>query len=478
MKKEVSKIKQIIEKYNISFKNEKELTKWINKLNETEYNNLLRLEIDPKEITFSKEFLINKDLLNKKDYPLRIEAMSKIQCPSDCTHLMNNLMRKEFIDSKNYFLDLILLSKAKHIRYCFWLIVEMSYLNNKHHVEDMNLVANAEDSLVAQVLSEVAINHNSLQNRHHRSDMVLISKCSPAVLQPTHKFPSCSVNNLAINKVSLQDPFHDENMKILSNNKHARGYLYEMMTNPRVIHSQNYRREIHRLSKASSQSKARAIYYFIMAPQRTCVHDFFDRMTDKQTSIDYTKFDRSVTIKGINNSRYNFYLKLLNEIDDNYVMYISYLLTNKYLNESNYLDKDIRLILQITNKNIFVDLFKLMQNKNSLNSIHHIEDVNVLSKEENNFKRNLLLQVATNKDNLNSINHRYDMYFITTLDLSKLNEQNLNVLYYYLLNPKGINDKEHISKLESIYEQILNEEEIEKPKRQIQFNKILKRGIL
>ena len=106
MKKEVSKIKQIIEKYNISFKNEKELTKWINKLNETEYNNLLRLEIDPKEITFSKEFLINKDLLNKKDYPLRIEAMSKIQCPSDCTHLMNNLMRKEFNVTRNSFKEI------------------------------------------------------------------------------------------------------------------------------------------------------------------------------------------------------------------------------------------------------------------------------------------------------------------------------------------------------------------------------------
>ena len=477
MKREVSRIKHIIEKYNISFKNEKELNKWINKLNETEYNNLLKLEIDPKEISFPKEFLINKDLLNKKDYHLRIEAMSKIKCPSDCKHLMNLLMNKEFIDSKNYFLDLILLSKAKHIRYCFWLIAEKSYLNNRHHVEDMNLVANAEESLVAQVLSEIAVDHNSLQNRHHRNDMMLISQCSPAVLQPTHKFPSCSINNLAINKVSLQDPFHEENMKILANNKHSRGYLYEMMTNPKVIYGQNYRREIHRLNKASSASKARAIYYFIMAPQRTCVHDFFDRMTDKQTNVDYTKFDRSVTIKGKNNPRYNFYLKLLNEIDDNYVMYISYLLTNKYLNESNYLDKDIRLILQITNKSIFIDLFKLMQNQNSLNGNHHIEDTQILSKEENNFKRNLLLQEATNKDNLNSINHRYDMYFITTLDLSKLNEQNLNVLYYYLLNPKGINDRDHISKLEDIYEQILNEEEIEHPKKQIQFNKILKRGV-
>ena len=31
------------------------------------------------------------------------------------------------------------------------------------------------------------------------------------------------------------------------------------------------------------------------------------------------------------NERYNFYLKLLNEIDDSYVMYFSYLLSNKHL---------------------------------------------------------------------------------------------------------------------------------------------------
>ena len=477
MKKEVSKIKQIIEKYNISFKNEKELIKWINKLNDTEYNNLINLEVEPKEITFNKEILINKDLLNKKDYNLRIQAMSKIKCPSDCKHLMDVLVKEEFLNSKNYYLDIVLLAKAKHIRYCLWLIVEKSYLNNKHHIEDMNLVANAEDSLVAQVLSEVAADHNSLQSKYHRSDMILISKCNPYMLQPTHQYPSSSVNNLAINKVSLQDPFHEENMKLLSTCKHSKGYLYELMTNPKVIYHENYRKEIQRIYKSSSKSKARAIYYFIMAPQKTLTHDFFDKMIDKQTGIDYTSFDRTQTIKGHKNPRYNFYLKLLNEIDDNYVMYISYLLTNKHLNESNYLDKDIKLILKITNKSIFIDLFKLMQNQNSLNSIYHLEDTQIISREENDFKKNLLLQVATNKANLNSTNHRYDMYFITTLDLSKLNEQNIKVLNRYLFNSKGINDPHHIEKLENIYEQILNEEEIVIPKRQIQFNRILKRGI-
>ena len=270
MKKEVSKIKQIIKKYDISFKNEKELIKWINKLSDIEYNNLLKLDIDPTEITFDKQLLINKELLNKEDYILRIQAMSRIKCPSDCIHLMNVLVKPEFLNSKNYYLDLILLSKAKHIRYCLWLIIAKSYLNNKHHIEDMNLVANAQERLVAQVLSEVAINHNSLESKYHRSDMLLISKCSQSVLQPTNKYPFYSVNNLAVNKVSLQDPFHEENMKILATNKHSRGYLYELMTNPKVIYTENYRKEISRLNKASSISKARAIYYFIVSPQRTC----------------------------------------------------------------------------------------------------------------------------------------------------------------------------------------------------------------
>lgn len=477
MKKEVSKIKEIINRYNINFKTEKELIKWIKKLNDKEYNNLLQLDINKSDITFDQNNLINKDLLNKDDYIKRVEAMCKIKCPQDCKHLMNVLFKKEFLDSKNYYLDLVLLSKAKHIRYCLWLLIEKTYMNNHHHADDMYLVANAENRLVAQVLSEVASNYNSLQSKHHRRDMCFISTCKEEALQPTHKYPSCSVNNLAINKVSLTDPFHEENMKILASSTHAKGYLYELMTNPKFILGENYRKEITRLSKALTKSKARAIYYYIINPERTCSHDFFDGMIDRETNIDYTNFNRTQCIKGNNNIRYMFYLKLLNEIDDNYVMYISYLLSNKYLNESPYLDKDIRIIIKITNKNIFVDLFKLMQNQTSLNGIHHLEDVNIISKEENNFKRNLLLQVATNKDNINSNNHRYDMLFITTLKLEKLNQENIKVLNYYLLTPKGINDPLHIQKLENIYEQIINEEEISIPKRQTRFNRILRRGI-
>ena len=52
------------------------------------------------------------------------------------------------------------------------------------------------------------------------------------------------------------------------------------------------------------------------------------------------------------------------------------------------------------------------------------------------------------------------MYFITTLNLERLSENNFKALEYYLFDKKGINDIEHISKLERIYEQILNNEEV------------------
>ncbi len=460
MKKDVSKVKSIIEKYNISFKNEKEINKWINKLSDQEYNNLISLEIDPNEMTFDKNYLINKDLLNMTDYKIRVEAMSKIKCPPDCRHLLSVIVDKEFLNSKNYYLDMVLLSKAKHIRYCLWLLIDKNYKNNKHHIDDMSLVSKTEDALVAQVLSEVAMDSNSLQSKYHRKDMELISKCNPKLLQPTHQYPACSINNLAVNKESLQDPFHEENMIILANNKKARGYLYSIMTNPLFIYEENYRREIARLNKAKTKAKARAIYYFITNPERTCTFDHFDKMIDQEMNIDYSSFDRTKTTLGKNNKRYNFYLKLLNEIDDRYVMYISYLLSNKNLIKSEYLDQDIKLILGITNKKIFVDLFRLMQNEYSLKSIYHIEDANIISREENDIKRNLLLQAATNNNSLNSVNHRYDMYFITTLDLEKLSDNNYKALQYYLFDKKGINDINHIAKLESIYEQILNEEEV------------------
>jgi hypothetical protein len=152
----------------------------------------------------------------------------------------------------------------------------------------MYAVSKAKDEITAQALSEVAQNKDSLNSKHHRRDMEIISKCKSTQLQKTAIYPPASINNLAVNRVSLNDPYHEENMLILSENKKAKGYLYNLMTDEKVIKSEEYRREIARLNKAKTKTKARAIYYFITNPQRTTTFDFFDDMQDRDLNVDFT----------------------------------------------------------------------------------------------------------------------------------------------------------------------------------------------
>ena len=42
--------------------------------------------------------------------------MSKIKCPKEYNYLLNVLVSKDFLNSKNYYLDMVLLSKAKHLK--------------------------------------------------------------------------------------------------------------------------------------------------------------------------------------------------------------------------------------------------------------------------------------------------------------------------------------------------------------------------
>ena len=45
MKKDISKVKSIIEKYDLDFNNDKEIIKWMNKLNDVEYNEIALLSL-------------------------------------------------------------------------------------------------------------------------------------------------------------------------------------------------------------------------------------------------------------------------------------------------------------------------------------------------------------------------------------------------------------------------------------------------
>ena len=454
MKVDIELIKSILSKYEITkFKNDRELSRWLSQLNETQYNNLLKLTINPEELDFDHNLLLDSNLLNYKDYEYRVLGMSKIKGGKKIPHLYKRLCSQSFLSSKNYFIDLVLLAKTKYLSHCLWLLTNDEFLRNAEHSDDLNIIVRAKDEITSKALCDLAVNKSSLKSNHHRKDMETVSKCDSKLLQASNQKPKSSVNNLAMNKISLEDEHHQENMKLLTEDKPSREYLYLLMTDKQVVNGQNYRREISRLSKAKTKAKARAIYYYITNPQNPTQFDYFDKMRDQEVNIDYTTFDRTQCIKGSQNERYNFYLKLLNEIDDSYVMYFSYLLSNKHLYITGRLDQDIKFLLKVTNKEIFIDLFELMQNEQSLISLYHEQDVLIISRTEESKKRKLLLRIATNQNNLSSINHQYDMLFVSSLNLEELSEEKLNKLYYYLFTSKGANHINHISILENLLEE-------------------------
>ena len=106
-----------------------------------------------------------------------------------------------------------------------------------------------------------------------------------------------------------------------------------------------------------------------------------------------------------------------------------------------------------------MDLFRLMTYDVSLFGEHHIEDAVLISRTSDKKKRRLLLQKATNRYSVTHENHRYDMDYITKLNLENISEEIWKKINYYLFTGVGIKDKNHIIALEKLYKGEMFEEE-------------------
>ena len=452
-----SELKSIVDKmktYNLyeAFKNVDEFDNWLKNLNSKQIKNLISINSYYSYIKFPIELLINKDLLNCDDYLKRIDAISKIKnFDGLATSLILRLCSPNFLNSKNYYKDIELISKMDSIRYALWIINSDEFINSKYHNEDLKLIveSSTEDKNIEFVLKDalavVAGNKNSINSKYHREDMKLIATSNPNVLQSSHSYPEQSLNNLAINKTSLNDIYHLENMQILSKNPDLSYQLYKAMTNPYIIKGTNYRTEIEVLANSKSKTTAIAIYNFMTN------YDIIEEDCREFSTYDY-KFGFRIfhdsNIKNIlkkdKNPRYLEFLKLINKIDDNLVIPFSLILCNKDLLNSKYLDHDINLLLKVSDKKIFEDLARLAINKTSLSSKYHEYDMDLISKVDDEYLRDFLLFIATNENSLNSTNHEYDMKYISSIDINNINHDLLNKIRYYLENPKGINHPKHI----------------------------------
>ena len=460
-KENLKKLIKQIRKYDLvdTFKDPEEFDGWLSNLNQRQIDNFNNLTIDKSLITFPKKILINENLLDCLDYSNRVEAMLKLN-NKDCTYPFDKLCSKNFLNSKNYYEDLELMSKASTIQYVLWVIDHDAFINSPYHTEDLKLIINAKDTtkengensfanrIVAEALAETARNPESIKSPYHQADMKLISTCSSEVLQSIHSYPYDAVNTLAIDTVSLKDKYHLENMQILAKNPISSIFLHKIMTDEEIVKGKYYRDEVNALATAKSKLTARAIYNYITNP---------DRVYDRELGDTYYNFDyhyisltRGRNIKGNKNPKYLEYLKLLNTIDDEIVLYFEILLSDEELLQSKYYEHDINFALTVNDKDIFEDIYRVILDETSLSSPYHIKDLDLISKTKNKEARNWLTCKATDEYSLESPNHEYDMQYIAKLELDKIENKKRDLMHYYLFNKTGIMHPYHIEILEDI----------------------------
>lgn len=464
-KEELVKIVNQIKKYDLvsSFSNKDDVDKWLSSLNQKQINNFISLNISPSEIVFPKHYLINEDLLNCDDYVNRINVMAKIKNGEGCWHLFNRLCSPNFLNSKNYYKDLEKISRADTNRYALWVISEDVFINSPYHDEDLELIVTAKDSsgndedwLVAEALAMVAGDKNSINSPYHRQDMRIIANSGSECLQMSGAFPDRGLNKLAINDVSLKDKYHLENMEILSKSLVSDRQLYDIMTNPDIIKGKYYRKEVDLLKGAKSEIVATAMYNYIVNPENRDICELYDilRGTVLDT-FDINLLNRRGCISGKEDKNYINNLTLLSKVPDIYVMYIENIFSDRRNFKSGHQKFDVDLLLSVTDKDIFMDLFRLMTFDVSLFGMHHVEDAKLISSTTNKEIRRLLLEKATNKYSIVSEYHRYDMEYIAKLDLESISEEIWKKMKYYLFTGYGIKSEEHISMLENLSKGII-----------------------
>jgi len=467
MKNEI--LKQIIgqiKKYELteSFSDVEEFKKWASKLNTTQIKNFLSLDIDLEEISELRYLLINSDLLNCPDYKKRVEAISTLKNGDGCWHLFSAICSPNFLKSKHFYKDIEMLSKADTARYGLWILGEDAFINSPYHDEDLKLLVETHDTreentldfVVSDAIATVAGNIDSIKSPHHREDMKLIATSGSDCLQMSHSYPEHSLNYLAVDKVSLADKYHSENMKILATNPIASEFLYIIMTDSNFVKGKNYRKEVEALVNAKSGASARALYYYIVNPERKFSYDI-DYYNDCEYDInDAHIYDRN-SAAGYHDSDYLKNLIKINQIDDKFVMHFVSLLMNRNFINSPYKNFDLELLQSVSNRAIFMDLYRLMLDEESLSSIHHKKDAVMISQTSIENIRKLLLKLATNKYSLNSDNHEYDMQYIAKLDLDSIDKKIYDEIDYYLFRKKGIDCPEHREKLEQLLQGVLVE---------------------
>ena len=432
-------LKQIIiqiKKYGLVdvFKTIDNFKNWISTLDSKQINSFLSLNIEPKEVENFKSILINRNLLSCQDYSKRVEAIAKLKNGDECWYLFDKICNPKFLESKNFYEDIAMISKADDAKYGLLMLEEDLFINSPYHNEDLRLILEAKDSYTAEALAEVAKNINSINSPYHQKDMILISRADNDFFE----YSEIGLQDLAINEDSLKDKYHLEN--------------------------KNYRKEVEILKNAKSKINARVLYYYIANPTRKFFgdNDYFNSLLKEDLVLcnmlrkSPMIFDRSL-VAGSNDPEYLNNLIKMNNMDEKLVMHYAALLMNPHFLKSQYKEFDLKVLESITDFNIFMDLYTLISKRlNMIDNQHHQDDVVLLSKTIDSETRKWLVRRMTREYDNNN-NYNYDIEYITRLKLDSISNETKEEMKYYLFDEKEVNEPKHIEKLESLLNGVLVE---------------------
>lgn len=380
----------------------------------------------------------------------------------ECLDLLNkNLLKLSFLNSKSFYEDMEMLSKVNNIKCGLTIIGDKNFMDSPYHREDLKLIS--ESKVGGWSLSKVAKNQDSICSSYHRADMELISK---SCRHDRHKLGY--LFDLATNKVSLKDKYHLENMQILSqptkDGKHLTDkYLFEIMTNSKFVEGKNYRKEIEALQMADNSLTAKALHYYIVNP----TNKFYDDEDFQSGRVGFISngsmntmltlslnINDKILVAGSNDPEYVNNLKKINSVDKKIVLYYTSLLMNPYFIKSPYKDFDLNFLQNITDEDIFSDVYTLMSSKASLNSTNHKKEVFLVSKTTDKRKRRWIVGRLGFDDFIGPYDNddirEYDMEYISKLNFDSIDFNTVSRISYYMANPVGIADPKHKEKLDSI----------------------------
>lgn len=259
------------------FSSTKEILKWISKLNKLQIENILSLNIDRKKIKFDTKLLIDENLLNTDDYLNRVNAIVSIDNAEGYEHLFENLVTPEFLKSEKFYKDIETLKRADCAKTSLWIIGSHDFINSPYHDEDFELLVTAKDtsaakkdSIVQKAIANIAECSASIKSGYHREDLNMIMKYGSSSSQSIYSYPECGINILATNPVSLKSKYHLEDMKILAENQEIGNFLYAVMTNPKTVESNNYRKIIKEMVGNKDNKKyAFLVCYYAIGEYKT-----------------------------------------------------------------------------------------------------------------------------------------------------------------------------------------------------------------